>query len=110
MFRLLGLLIKASLFAIIVLVLGNWLHWGDRTISDEIKVRMSHAERSDLAGKVKDFAGDVSRGLRNSASGGSDDRPIQGGDKSLSASELIPSSERQKLKALIRELNSSFRN
>ncbi|MCM2278405.1 MAG: hypothetical protein NDJ89_10050 [Oligoflexia bacterium] len=99
MFKFIGLLFKGAIFALIVLALGHKLHWGERTISDQVKVQLSHAERSEIAGKVRGWAGEVSREVQEKSA-----------KLKPAADELIPATERQKLKALIRELNSSSRN
>jgi hypothetical protein len=101
MFKTLGFCIKVVFFSVIVLILGNWLRWDGKTISDQVKLRMSHAERSNLLGVVRNWADEVTHDAR------------KGIQKKLNYSraseeeEEIPSSEKQKLKALIRELNSS---
>jgi hypothetical protein len=37
--------IKFAIFAVIILVLGNWIHWSGSTLSDHIKTHMSQVER-----------------------------------------------------------------
>jgi hypothetical protein len=98
MLKIFGLLVKISVFSLIVLVLGNWLRWDGKTISDQVRLKMSHAEESGVFDHFKSWTesltSDAKRGFRKKISEASMD-------------EEIPSSEKQKLKALIRELNSS---
>jgi hypothetical protein len=117
MIKAIGWIIKVSVFAALVLVAANWVRVGGKTVSDQVKTQMSHAERSELVGTVKDWATTVTKDaqrsfekranlhntarppnpmLRSSEDGNAGDR-----------SSEFPSSERQKLQALIRELNAS---
>jgi hypothetical protein len=103
MLRLIGTVIKTAIFAIIVLVLGNWLRWDGKTISDQVKIGMAHAEKQNILQSVRVWAEqithDAKQGLRRKPS-----QPL-----TSQSTEEISSSERQKLKALIRELNSSHK-
>ncbi len=96
MLRLIGWAIKLGLFAAIVLVLGHVVTWKGQTISDQVKTQISHAERMDLVGQVKHWT-NKTLGEERGAHGA----PSNGKQKD----EQILSSERQKLKALIQELN-----
>ncbi len=98
MLKLFGFFIKFSFFSILVLILGNWLSWDGMTISDQIKLKMSHAEESGILESVRDWADKISRDAK---------KGFQNKVSQVSTPEEIPSSERQKLKALIRELNGS---
>jgi hypothetical protein len=62
---------------------------------------MSHAERSDLFGIVRNWSEKVTHDARQG---------YQNKVNHALSQEEIPSSERQKLKALIRELNGSSKN
>jgi hypothetical protein len=101
MLKLISLCLKIVFFSLMVLVLGNWLRWDGKTLSDQIKHQMSHAESSHLAGAVRGWAEkvthDARKGIKNNF-----DQPEE-------EEEDISPSERQKLKALIRELNSSHK-
>jgi hypothetical protein len=92
MLRLLSFLIKLSIFGVVILMLGHVVTWKGKTISDQVKTQMSHAERMDLVGQVKTWTNDT---LSSEAS----PRAKQKKD------EQISPTERQKLKALIQELN-----
>lgn len=98
MLKLISFLIKLSIFSVVVLAVGNRLKIGNQTVSDKVNTQLAHAERSELAGKVRRLAGqlkeDASEGFRNKVRSNED-------------LEKIVSSEREKLRALIRELNSS---
>lgn len=96
MLRLIGFLVKVTFFSVLVLILGNWLHWDGRTISDQVKIHLSHAERSPVLGEVRHWT----NGLINQASQSALKDP---GPKS---GEIL-SSERQKLRVLINDLNST---
>lgn len=91
MLRLIGWIVKSALFAVIVLVIANVVKVGDRTVSDQVKTEIAHAENSEFAGKVRHLAERVTHDART------------GQRKKI---EAIPASERQKLRALMKELNS----
>lgn len=116
MFRLIGWFIKAGLFAAIVLVLGSLVRWDGKTVSDQVKTGLAHAERtvetgSDVMTTVKGWANGLLGGgaepnpRRRSGRAGA---RVQKADRATGAQEAdIPRSERQKLKALIQELNGA---
>jgi hypothetical protein len=92
-------LLKFSVVAVFVLVLGNWIHWGGRTLSDEVKTQMSHAERvpvSQYWDDLKDWAARLVRDARKGAP-----------SRSRIQDEEISDSEKRKLRSLIQELNST---
>ena len=99
MLKLIGVFMKVAIFSIFILILGNTVQWDGMTISDQVRLKMSHAEEYGLVGTMRDWAEQVTHDAR------------RGFQKKLSqpssVKEEIHSSERQKLKALIRELNSS---
>ncbi len=109
MFKAIGWLIKLSLFTTLVLVLGNYFKWGGKTVSDQVKTQMSKAESLELPsippsvrGWTRSLVGDAKRGAKSSKP-----RPIENELRPEDGTE-IPSSERQKLKTLIRDLNTSY--
>jgi hypothetical protein len=93
-----GFLIKLLAFSTLILMLGNWLRWDGKTVSDQVRLHMAHADESGLVSTMRDWAEQVTHDAR---------KGFQKKLTHVSATEEIPSSERQKLKALIRELNSS---
>ena len=105
--------LKLAALAVVILVLGNWIRWDGKTVSDHVRSQMSHAEKADLTGKVKEWADEaVEKGKRAVTGARAEEKPRQdkpraqarnGGKK---RSEDIFQSERQKLRDLIRELNS----
>lgn len=117
MLKILGFLLKTALFASVILILGNLIRWDGKTISDQIKTQLSQAERSELAGQIKDLTSDL---VADAAEGAKklpqtlsqkNKKPAsssteKSAEKSREPSE-ISTSERSKLRALIRELNGS---
>jgi len=108
MLRSIGWLIKVCFFSLIVLILGQLIHWGNRTVSDEIKQQMAHAEQTQSYKTFKNWSKtlvqDAKEGARrkwNSFFLNSTQNEMQ----SFSEEDEISSSEKQKLKALIQELN-----
>ncbi len=128
MFKAIGWVIKLTFFAALVLVLGNWLEFGGKTVSDQVRTHLSHAERSDVASRVKKWAtnltdeareGAKKRPLKNHAPAAGNTgaqtqsmAPAASSDQPNATAEAhvekLPSTERQKLRALIQELNGSF--
>lgn len=140
MFKILGWVIKASLFAAAVLVLGNVLHIGGRTVSDQVRTSLSHAEQFDALDGVKTWTSDMADKTRRAAEElkkpakhantsavqnsrltnrktASENTPVERPRKLIHADKIVQTdpnstesilaSERQELRTLIRELNSS---
>jgi hypothetical protein len=116
MIKAISFLFKLTLFSILVLVLGNMLKIGDRTISDQVKTELAHAERSEFAAKLKNWASQITTDSRVGSqikakveqfSGASSGASSSAHDSSSSSrmTDRISPSERQKLKNLLQELN-----
>jgi hypothetical protein len=117
MLRLFKFVIKFSLFSAFVLVVANLIQWHGQTLSDQVKVQLSHAERSQAAEQVKGWTRKVKDNAKSalhllplpgSISNKNEVSSAAGEMKSHSPVEILPS-ERQKLRALIQELNTSQR-
>jgi hypothetical protein len=107
MFKAIGWLLKLTIFAALVLVLGNYFKWGGKTVSDQVKTQMAKAQSLEVPTAVQGWASelisDTGQGSRKGPvlrKAEKEQRPEEGTD--------IPSSERQKLKTLIRDLNTSY--
>ena len=128
MFKLIGALIKAALFALAILVLGNLIRWDGRTISDHVRAQTAKLERSnavkDARGWAEKLSEDAKEGLKKVPNplaerrgGAPAEKPAPARPEARHAGireqekaapqEKIPASERQKLRALIEELNTS---
>jgi hypothetical protein len=125
MLKAIGWVIKSAIFAVVVLILGNYLRVGGKTVSDQVRTQMSHAESasSSLGGAVTHvrgwadkLTGDAKKGAvraPRSVGGPVSQAPVVSRtamnekEDGTPSSEEIPSSERQKLKALIRDLNTA---
>ena len=118
MLRAIAFLIKATLFAVLVLVIGNWARWDGRTLSDQVKHAIAQAERSDITSKVRGWTKNLTDDAREGADSktkyvkrapikaiASDSTDTEAAAPAREDKERIPSSERQKLRNLIRELN-----
>ncbi len=105
MLKFIGTCIKVVTFSLLVLILGNWIHWDGKTISDQIKLTMNHPETSHILGNVKSWATKLTQDARKGIG-----KKLQSPSKRIDDSttkEEFSASEKQKLKALMRELNSS---
>jgi hypothetical protein len=100
MLKAIGFCVKMAFFSLFILFLGSWLRWDGKTLSDQIKLHMSHTERSDIFDSMRSWATKITEEVQ----AGSQKKSKQSTDE-----EEISSSERQKLKALIRELNHSHK-
>lgn len=108
MLRSIGWLIKVSAFSILILVLGQLIHWGNRTLSDEVKYQMAHAEQTQSYRTLKNWASTLMQDAKEGARKRWDSFFLsskRASAQSFSEEDEIPSSEKQKLKALIQELN-----
>lgn len=56
--------IKISLFCFTILIFGNWLKIGNNTISDQVKIEMAHAEKSELGGKIRKWTNEISQEIQ----------------------------------------------
>ena len=92
MLKIIGWIIKSALFAVLVLVLGNWIHWGDKTVSDQIKTKMG----STLSYLKMEKS---SAPARHSVKPKKFDRDIPVSEDSTS--EAIQNEDRQQLKRLL---------
>ena len=132
MIKLFSNLIKFAIFSIAILVLGNYFRWDGKTVSDQIQTRVSHAENSDMAAKLKNWSKELIDDTKKAPSHSSTQGNSKKSSRTAAASsgelahepltaplvsksnsgelqnpsEEIPPTERQKLRALIRELNS----
>jgi hypothetical protein len=146
MLKAIALVLKLAAFAAIVLVVANMLKWDGKTVSDQVKSQIAHAERSEIADRVRELTGTAEdraarelrerkakltesiRRLKGEDAREKDDSPrvkdaaarersparehleeIAAADAPQARGERIQSSERQKLKALMKELNSPKR-
>jgi hypothetical protein len=135
MFKAIGWLIKLTIFTGIILVLGNMLHWKGHTVSDQVKTSLASAQTAETIDDIKTWANHITstpgsshaithlknakkRALpqespRNSihhanvTANVATDPQAAMQQPEAQAQEEIPSSERQKLRALIREINTS---
>jgi hypothetical protein len=116
MIKAIGWLIKLTLFSVLILVLGNWIQWKGKSVSDQVKTQISHAERSDFANSIRRWTGDVAQDARKGARRKSvrsvsveEETEVTSEEPHPAAKpmESIHSSERQKLRALIQELNTT---
>ncbi len=106
MLKAIGSCLKILTFSILVLILGNWFKWDGRTISDQVKFHMAHAERSETLNTVREWA----QKITHEASKGAHIKSIHfSSPMTVTVPEEISPSERQKLRALIQELNSSHK-
>lgn len=46
MLKLFASILKATIFAVIILILGNWVQWDGKTVSDQIRSRMAAPTRA----------------------------------------------------------------
>ena len=92
MLKLIGSVIKISLFAGLVLVLGNWIRIGNKTVSDQIKTQLSHAEISTPVNQAREWASQITNSSRTAP------RPAA---PAKAKAEKISESERKELRSLI---------
>jgi hypothetical protein len=107
MFRILGFLLKVTVFSVLVLVIGNLVHWRGRTVSDQVRTNISHAERAAWVGvdEVKHWAGRITQDTKAGATARK--KAASAKPEAAVRQDELQGSERQKLRALIEELNHS---
>lgn len=107
MLKFLGWMIKVSLALALVLFGAHFLKWDGITISDQIRTHLSHAETPDLVGTAKHWV------KRSTASVTKKTRQIStsapDSEQKDSERDEISATERQRLRNLIQDLNTSHR-
>ncbi len=99
MLRCIGWILKVTLFTAMVLILGSLIRFNGKTVSDQVKTQLAQVERpTGLYERAKHYVGNWI--------GGEKKRPRAKTETESMTGDAIPASERQKLRALIRELNS----
>ena len=112
MFKIIFTTLKIAVFAAIVLALGNWIEWRGQTLSDQVRTGMAQASRVDWQGKAKNA---VNSWVETAKSYRAVSNNAAHPPKAVKApaiarvqdAEDLTSSERQKLRNLIRELNGN---
>lgn len=136
MLRLVGLTLKLAIFSLAVLLAGQWIRWDGQTLSEHVLTQLHRAESSSTADSLRELTRSLTQDAKNgfqkkqqapsrgrvsaaAHANASMSAPTDLTDRaatqsaavtrapSTSDGEKIPPSERQKLRALIRELNSS---
>lgn len=116
-------LVKLTGFAIAVLVLANRIEFGGKTISDQVLMQMSHAEKSEAVKELKKISDKIVQDMKEGAI--KKFRSTEEEAKSLkeratrearlmiqkkTADDEFTDSERSKLRELIRDLNHTAMN
>lgn len=97
MLKAIGWILKASLFAVVVLVASHFVKWNGKTVSDQVRSTLSSAEKSPAVKSVKK----KSKALLNEAKDAAGD-VIKTSDAPVSETE-IPAEDKVELQALIHE-------
>lgn len=103
-----SIFIKCALFAVIVLILGNWIQWKGKTLSDQVKVQMAHAEHSEWGQGLQDWSKSIFDDIKTTLRSQNENKTRL--NQSLprqNSREEIDGKEKQKLRSLIGDLNSS---
>jgi len=116
MFRLIGWVIKTALFAALILVVGQIIQWNGKSVSDQIKTGLSHAERvtpknlsidtDELGQKVKnafDFSDTFSKAKSqfNSKTNSKTKKESASNSRQTPSEEKIPTTDKKELRALL---------
>jgi F0F1-type ATP synthase membrane subunit b/b' len=92
MFKLIGWILKASFFTILVLVAAHYVTWDGRTVSDQVRSTLSSADRSTPLRTLKSKSKGLIEEAREAASRIGVD---------AKRDEKIPDEDRRRLQALI---------
>jgi hypothetical protein len=63
MFKLLGWIVKAAFISVVILVLGNTLEYHGKTLSDQVRSSLSHAESSNAVDGMKTWTHEISSNI-----------------------------------------------
>src|SRR5690349_11477573 len=120
MLNAIGWLLKTTLFATLILVLGQVVRWDGRSVSDRVKTALAVAEpvSTKMLGRAKDVANGLIEDARVGAGASKDsvhvsaaspqekNHPREKGKASPARTQLdVSDSERRKLRALIDQMN-----
>lgn len=102
MFRLIGWILKATLFAVVVLVGSHFIHWEGRTINDQVSSSLSSAERSPAVRSVKKKSSGFFESAREAAERAlQSDSFKQSGNPEKTKKDEIPLRDKRQLQSLI---------
>ena len=104
MFRAIGFIVRITLFSLFVLLLGNVVRWHGQTVSDQLRTHLAGVQRSNAADSVRSWVGDLSSDVNRGAHHKPMIAPGAGSAPGPNDRGQIKGSERQKLRALIRDL------
>src|SRR4051812_45871137 len=99
--------LKIAALCLLTLILGNMIHWRGKTLSDQVKSQLSHAESIEMMDQMKQLTGRVANDAQEGEA--ANPAPVYKVYKTKKAAETaakeeIAPSERQKLRELIRDL------
>lgn len=116
MFRLIGWIFKTVLFAAFILVVGQIIQWNGKSVSDQIKTGLSHAERvtpknlsidtDELGQKVKnafDFSNTFSKS--KSQLNAKTKKESASNSRQTPLEEKIPTTDKKELRALLDQVD-----
>ncbi|MGK5084161.1 hypothetical protein WDW37_12765 [Bdellovibrionota bacterium FG-1] len=114
MLRTVGFVIKAVLFSVFVIWISNWVRWDGKTVSEHVMNTANHIEKSNITQQARTWARKITVDAREGVAKKSHRHNEVNSDRTETeaaapsrSEDQIPSSERQKLRELIRELNHS---
>ena len=99
MLRFLFTCVKTIIFSIIILILGNWIKWDGKTLSEQVNNCMTHQKYMPLFQQMKQKSSLFLNDLHQTTS-----RVHEARAPASSSYEEISPSEKQKLRTLIKEL------
>lgn len=100
MLKILGWILKASLFSLLVLVAAHYITWDGKTVSDQVASTLSSAERSSPIKKIHRGSEGLIRNMKKATRR----IGIEHSSSSLEK-EAIPANDRARLQALIHSSN-----
>jgi hypothetical protein len=101
MFKAIGWFLKASFFAIVVLIASHFITWNGKSVSDQVRSTISSAERANPTKGAMKTMKKKSRTLVEDAKDAAGKIGIGGSEASKTRDEAIPSQDREELQALI---------
>lgn len=103
MFKVLGWIIKASLFTAIILVASHLVRWNGRTVSDQVRSTLSSAERSAPLKTARKKSEVLLEDAKDAA-----ERALKAARSTTSEKAEIPEQDKEELQALIDDEKKSF--
>lgn len=101
MLKVIGWILKASFFTVLVLVAAHYITWDGKTVSDQVNSTLSHADKSAPVRTISKKSKSLIRDAKDAASRVGVKHGSESKAEVPKQADGIPSADRESLQALI---------